>query len=78
MTGKIISFKPERGYGFLTPDGSKTDLFFYRNALPEQHQHTRLEDEPCEFDLVEGKKGPAAVNIRLLSDGTSKVSGGAL
>ncbi len=28
MQGRIASWKPERGFGFLNPDGNGDDIFF--------------------------------------------------
>ena len=66
MKGKIARLT-DRGFGFITPDeGGDKDLFFHARSLAEGLQYDSLkEGDAVLYDVEEGQKGPAAVNVRL-------------
>jgi CspA family cold shock protein len=69
--GTIKSYNRQRGFGFIQRE-SEPDLFFHFSGLapgyiPQAH-------ELVEFDVSEGRKGPQAVNISRVMDGTSALS----
>ncbi len=66
MKGKIARLT-DRGFGFITPDeGGGKDLFFHARSLAEGIQYDSLkEGQTVIYDVEEGDKGPAAVNVRV-------------
>lgn len=68
MNGKIARLT-DRGFGFITPDGADADakdLFFHARSLADGLMYDSLkEGDAVTYDLEDGEKGPAAVNIRL-------------
>jgi len=68
MTGKIARLT-DRGFGFITPDDAgedAKDLFFHARSLVEGVMYDSLkEGDVVTYDLEDGEKGPAAVNVQL-------------
>jgi CspA family cold shock protein len=62
--GNVKWFNSEKGYGFITPtDGSK-DLFVHFSAIQGDGYRSLDENQPVEFDVTQGDKGPQATNVR--------------
>lgn len=58
----------ERGFGFITREGEKKDLFFHsKNLQGVRFDELRTGDE-LEFDVEQGEKGAFATNIRLVTN----------
>ena len=66
MKGKIARLT-DRGFGFITPDeGGDKDLFFHARSLVEGLMYDSLkEGQEVSYDVEDGDKGPAAVNVRV-------------
>ncbi|HFJ1057103.1 TPA: cold shock domain-containing protein [Shigella flexneri] len=75
IKGQVKWFNESKGFGFITPaDGSK-DVFVHFSAiqgngfktLAEGQQgngfKTLAEGQNVEFEIQDGQKGPAAVNV---------------
>jgi cold shock CspA family protein len=69
MTGKIIRWVDEKGFGFIRSDGGSADLFVHVNdfnrVLPEEQLRLQFGDA-VEFDMKQTERGPRAVRVRLL------------
>jgi len=64
-TGRIRFFDEERGFGFIaSEDGS--DVHMRASALPPDAPAPRP-GAKVEFDVVDGKKGPSAMRVKVLS-----------
>ena len=61
MTGTVKFFNEQKGYGFITPDGGGPDIFVHASATQAGTLRT---DEKVTFDIVQGKKGPQAQNVK--------------
>ena len=66
MTGKIARLVSDRGFGFITPDeGADKDVFFHARSVAGGVAYDDLrEGDAVSFELEDGPKGPAAVNIQ--------------
>ena len=64
--GTVKWFKPDKGFGFIQPEGGSKDVFIHASAL-ERAGITRLDDgQKVTFDLERGRDGrELAANIAL-------------
>ena len=66
-TGKVKWFNAEKGFGFITQDDGGADVFVHFSAIQIDGFKTLEEGKKVQFDIVDGKKGPQAENVRPLS-----------
>lgn len=63
QTGTIKKLVSDRGFGFIQQEGGK-DLFFHAKDLADGLLFEDLrEGDMLQFEVEEGPKGPAAVNV---------------
>ena len=62
--GKVKWFNESKGFGFIEKnDGG--DIFVHHSAIQAAGFKTLTAGQSVSFDVVEGKKGPAAENVKL-------------
>jgi len=66
MTKGKIARLMDKGYGFISIEGSDKDLFFHSNELKNADFNSLKEGAEVEFEEQEGQKGPQAVNVSLV------------
>mgnify|MGYP002647398679 FL=1 len=64
MTGKVKWFNAEKGFGFIEGEDGK-DVFVHFSAIVMDGYKTLEEGAEVEFDVIEGAKGPQAVDVKL-------------
>ena len=65
VTGTVKWFNADRGYGFIAPNGGGKDVFVHISALERSGITALTEGQTVVVDVVEGRKGPEAVRVRL-------------
>jgi cold shock protein len=60
QTGIVKFFNESKGYGFIRDDDSNQEIFVHITGLVDQIR----ENDKVSFDVIEGKKGINAVNVR--------------
>ncbi len=64
MTGTIAKLVTDRGFGFIKPDEGEKELFFHARSVVGEGVYDDLqEQDKVTFDIEEGPKGPAAINV---------------
>jgi len=62
--GTVKWFNPDKGFGFITPDDGGADVFAHFSAITGSGYRNLEENQRVQFEIVQGKKGPQAENIR--------------
>lgn len=60
--GKVKWFNAEKGYGFITGEDGK-DIFVHFSNIVDEGFKTLNDGQDVEFDLVQGERGPQAINV---------------
>lgn len=59
--GTVKFFNESKGFGFIKDASSTKEYFVHSTGLMDRIQ----ENDEVSFEIVEGKKGPNAVNVKL-------------
>ena len=62
--GTVKWFSDQKGFGFITPDVGGEDLFVHHTSIEMEGFKTLQEGQAVEYEIGEGKKGPAAKEVR--------------
>jgi CspA family cold shock protein len=62
LTGTVKWFNAEKGYGFISIEGSN-DVFVHFSAIQGDGFKTLDEGQSVEFEITEGNRGPQASNV---------------
>lgn len=62
-TGTVKWFNNEKGFGFIAREGGD-DVFVHFSAIQGSGFKTLEEGQTVEFDVVPGRKGEQAENVR--------------
>ena len=60
--GTVKFFNNLKGFGFISQDGTGTDVFVHTTGLVDQIR----ENDKVSFDVESGKKGLNAVNVKVI------------
>ena len=61
--GTVKWFNDQKGFGFIEQDGG-ADIFVHHSAIDMSGFKSLAEGDRVSFNVGQGKKGPAAENVR--------------
>ncbi|MDQ2586926.1 MULTISPECIES: cold-shock protein [Saccharothrix] len=64
--GTVKWFNGTKGFGFITPSGGGADLFLHQSEIRDYDFHGVPDNQPVEFEIGQGPKGPQALAVRVL------------
>jgi CspA family cold shock protein len=64
MQGTVKFFNETKGFGFIKPSNSNTDIFVHSSGLIDEIR----ENDLVEYEEERGKKGMNAVNVKVLNN----------
>lgn len=59
-TGTVKFFNDTKGFGFIREDATGNELFVHMTGLVDRV----IQNDKVTFDVIEGRKGPNAVNVK--------------
>lgn len=65
-TGTVKWFNTKKGYGFITPDDSKKDVFVHITKVNEAGLKKLFEGQKVSFETYDDRGRTAAGNIQIL------------
>jgi cold shock protein len=66
LEGAVKWFEPDKGYGFISPDGGGKDVFIHITALRRSGVDSLGPGQRVRMEVVEGKKGQEADHVTLI------------
>ena len=67
LKGKVKWFNGKKGYGFIEREDKEKDVFVHASAVRDAGLRFLNEGDEITFDVEDGQKGPAAVNLKKVS-----------
>ena len=68
LTGKVKWFNPQKGYGFISPDDGKKDIFVHISALEKSGISSLNENDKVSYDEARNNGKVSAANIKILNN----------
>jgi CspA family cold shock protein len=66
LEGAVKWFEPEKGYGFISPDGGGKDVFIHVTALRRSGVNALGPGQRVRVEVIDGRKGLEADRIMLI------------
>ena len=63
-SGKVKWFNSKKGYGFITEEATKRDIFLHVSALEDSKLRVLKEEQKIKFEIKEEKNKLQAINIK--------------
>lgn len=60
--GKVKFFNSQKGFGFIVDDKTGKEIFVHVSGCDDEIK----QDDHVSFDLVDGKKGPNCVDVKII------------
>jgi CspA family cold shock protein len=64
LKGKVKWFNATKGFGFIEREDKEKDVFVHSSAVRDAGMNGLEEGQDVTFDVEDGQKGPAAVNLK--------------
>lgn len=65
INGTVKWFNAEKGFGFIAHEGGP-DVFVHYSEIDGYGFRSLEENQPVQFEMGQGAKGPRAVHVRVL------------
>ncbi len=65
VNGTVKWFSEKKGYGFIQQEDGP-DVFVHHTGIDGSGFKTLYEGDKVTFDIEQGKKGPAAINVKVV------------
>jgi CspA family cold shock protein len=63
--GTVKFFNDQKGFGFISREDGK-DVFVHFSNIAGTGRKTLVDGQQVEFEVGEGRKGPEAINVRVI------------
>ncbi|HUQ56346.1 cold shock domain-containing protein [Lentzea sp.] len=64
--GTVKWFNGSKGFGFIASEAGGPDLFMHQSDVQDYAHRGIPDNQPVEFEIGQGDKGPRAVAVRVL------------
>jgi CspA family cold shock protein len=64
-TGIVKFFNEEKGFGFISTE-TDGDIFVHTSNIEQSDQSGLVTGQNVQFNIGEGRKGPEAINVRIV------------
>lgn len=68
LEGTVKWFDSQKGYGFIKRDDNGKDIFVHFSAIVDEYSKELNDNDRVSFTIGEGRQGPAATNVRRISE----------
>ena len=68
LKGKVKWFNGTKGYGFIEREDKEKDVFVHSSAVRDAGLRFLNEGDEVTFEVEDGAKGPAAINLQKTSN----------
>lgn len=75
IEGTVKWFNAEKGYGFIKQNDSDDDVFVHHSAIVMDGYRKLDEGDVVEFEIVDGRKGPQANEVKVVRAAEPRSSG---
>lgn len=65
-TGIVKWFNPTKGYGFITPDDGKSDVFVHISAVQQAGFNELREGQKLSYEIATNKGKQSAAGLKLI------------
>lgn len=68
VSGKVVHYDPNRGFGFLSPEGGGDDVFLHINDIHGIDEGSLRPGAKVEFDVEDTDRGSKATNLKVTEE----------